>query len=102
MNNMIANLVVLTALSFSGAALAAGEEASTAPAPAVQPAVTAPATPPTSAESAPPATAQKPQGTTERSTPRRGKKQKVRPKDLDLRHCLELENNAAIAKCAGE
>jgi hypothetical protein len=25
-----------------------------------------------------------------------------RPKDLDLRHCLELESDAAIAKCAGE
>lgn len=26
----------------------------------------------------------------------------VRPKDQDLRHCLELETDAAIAKCAGE
>lgn len=26
----------------------------------------------------------------------------VRPKNLDLRHCLKLETNAAIAKCAGE
>ena len=26
----------------------------------------------------------------------------VRPKNLDLRHCLDLEDNAAIAKCAGE
>ncbi|HSM99359.1 MAG TPA: hypothetical protein VLS47_10135 [Gallionella sp.] len=25
-----------------------------------------------------------------------------RPRNLDLRHCLELETNAAIAKCAGE
>ncbi len=25
-----------------------------------------------------------------------------KPKDADLRHCLELETNAAIAKCAGE
>lgn len=25
-----------------------------------------------------------------------------RPKNLDLRHCLELETDAAIAKCAGE
>lgn len=24
------------------------------------------------------------------------------PKDADLRHCLDLENDAAIAKCAGE
>jgi hypothetical protein len=24
------------------------------------------------------------------------------PKDADLRHCLDLESNAAIAKCAGE
>ena len=26
----------------------------------------------------------------------------ARPKNLDLRHCLDLEDNAAIAKCAGE
>ncbi len=26
----------------------------------------------------------------------------IRPKNLDLRHCLELDSNAAIAKCAGE
>jgi hypothetical protein len=26
----------------------------------------------------------------------------TRPKNLDLRHCLDLDNDAAIAKCAGE
>ena len=26
----------------------------------------------------------------------------VRPKNLDLRHCLDLKTDAAIAKCAGE
>ncbi len=26
----------------------------------------------------------------------------VRPKNLDLRHCLDLKTNAEIAKCAGE
>ncbi len=26
----------------------------------------------------------------------------VKPKNLDLRHCLKLETDAAIAKCAGE
>ncbi|MEW5903941.1 MAG: hypothetical protein AB1722_06295 [Pseudomonadota bacterium] len=26
----------------------------------------------------------------------------VRSKGMDLRHCLELQDNAAIAKCAGE
>ncbi|HEY8888099.1 MAG TPA: hypothetical protein VIM35_06410 [Gallionella sp.] len=26
----------------------------------------------------------------------------MRSKNLDLRHCLELETDAAIAKCAGE
>lgn len=25
-----------------------------------------------------------------------------RPKDRDMRHCLDLKDNAAIAKCAGE
>ncbi|HUW76082.1 MAG TPA: hypothetical protein VMV70_05335 [Gallionella sp.] len=30
------------------------------------------------------------------------KSKPARPKNLDLRHCLKLETNAAIAKCAGE
>jgi hypothetical protein len=34
------------------------------------------------------------------SKPATGKPERAR--DLDLRHCLELENDAAIAKCAGE
>jgi len=30
------------------------------------------------------------------------KSKPARPKNLDLRHCLKLETDAAIAKCAGE
>jgi thiol:disulfide interchange protein DsbA len=33
---------------------------------------------------------------------KRAKAKKMRPKDLDLRHCLELDNNPAIARCARE
>lgn len=33
---------------------------------------------------------------------KRGKSGKSRAKDLDFRHCLELEDNAAIAQCAQE
>jgi len=32
----------------------------------------------------------------------RSKSHKQRAKDLDLRHCLELTDNAAIAQCARE
>jgi hypothetical protein len=45
----------------------------------------------------------KPQPSVERSTPRKPAKAKQpRSMKLDLRHYLELESNAAIAKCAGE
>lgn len=33
---------------------------------------------------------------------KRSKSNKQRAKDLDFRHCLELEDNAAIAQCAQE
>ncbi|MBU1214758.1 MAG: hypothetical protein KKF58_03300 [Gammaproteobacteria bacterium] len=33
---------------------------------------------------------------------KRSKSDKPRAKDLDFRHCLELEDNAAIAQCARE
>ncbi|MFH2134627.1 MAG: hypothetical protein ABII81_05540 [Pseudomonadota bacterium] len=33
---------------------------------------------------------------------KRNKSNKQRAKDLDFRHCLELEDNAAIAQCARE
>jgi hypothetical protein len=100
MRSTIKNLIVVTALSFSGAALAAGEMASQAqPAPA-QPAA-ASTVPATVAESTPAAAAKKPQPAMKRSTS--GKHAKaLHPKNLDLRYCLELETNAAIAKCAGE
>ncbi len=101
MRSIIKSLIVVTALSFSGTALAAGEMVSQAqPAPA-QPVAAASAVPATVAESTPAAPAKKPQPAMKRSTS--GKHAKgPRPKNLDLRHCLELESNAAIAKCAGE
>jgi len=34
--------------------------------------------------------------------PVKAKSKPARPKNLDLRHCLKLETDAAIAKCAGE
>jgi hypothetical protein len=36
------------------------------------------------------------------TTKKLAQEHKIYPKDADLRHCLELESNAAIAKCAGE
>ena len=45
----------------------------------------------------------KPQPSLKRPEPRKHAKAKQpRPMNLDLRHCLELESNAAIAKCADE
>jgi thiol:disulfide interchange protein DsbA len=45
----------------------------------------------------------KPQPSLKRPAPRKHAKAKQpRPMNLDLRHCLELGSNAAIAKCAGE
>lgn len=86
MKTTITSLIVVAALSFSGAALAAGEMENEA-----QP------MPETAAEPAPPA--QAPQPAVKSPTPAKGK---PRPKSLDLRHCLELKTDAAIAKCAGE
>ena len=110
MKNTIINLVVVTALSFSGAALAAGETGSKAQPPAAaKPATPASVTPPpasavpttTTAGSAPSAQASQPAA--KPSTPEEHATTKpARPKNLDLRHCLDLEGNTAIAKCAGE
>jgi uncharacterized iron-regulated membrane protein len=104
MKNTIVNLLVVAALSFSGAALAAVETESKAQPPAAQPVAAASQVPPaTAAESTTPAPAQKPQPALKRSTSSKHATAKtIRSKSLDLRHCLELENNAAIANCAGE
>jgi hypothetical protein len=104
MKDTIVHLIVTAALSFSGAALAAGEMASQAqPAPAqpTQPVAAASAVPATVTESTSAAPAKKTQPAAKRTTS--GKHAKApHPKNLDLRYCLELETNVAIAKCAGE
>lgn len=104
MKDTIVNLIVLAALSFSDAALAAGEPGGKAQPGAAQPVASASAVPAAAVvESTPPAAAKEPQPATKRSTSnKRAKARTVRPKDLDLRHCLELDNNPAIARCAHE
>lgn len=104
MNNTIVNLIVVVALSFSGAVLAAEEMGSKAQPPATQPVAAVSAVPPaTATETTPLAPAQEPLPAVKRSTPGKHAKAKApRSKSLDLRHCLELETNAAIARCAYE
>jgi hypothetical protein len=104
MKTTIVNLIVATTMAFSGTALAAGETESKVQPPAASPVAAASAVQPaTTAESTPPAPAPKPQHAPKDSTTVKSAKTKpMRAKDLDLRHCLDLENNAAIAKCAGE
>jgi len=103
MKNTIINLIVVVALSISGAAFAAGEEGPQARSTAV-PAPAASAVPATTVvESTTAAPAEKPEPAAKPSTSsKRAKASAVRPKDLDLRHCLELDNNPAIARCARE
>lgn len=100
MKNAIPNLIAVAVLSSSGASLALEEAGST-----MQPAATAASVvqPATAAGAAQHSPAQQPQPAVKQ--PISGKHTKtnsVRSKNLDLRHCLELDSNAAIAKCAGE
>ncbi|BBJ00335.1 hypothetical protein FGKAn22_20270 [Ferrigenium kumadai] len=95
MKTTIMNVIVVAALSFSGAALAAAETAGKVQTPAAPPAAPASAVPPAPAQAAQPAA--KPL-----APAKHAKAKKPRPKNLDLRHCLDLETDAAIAKCAGE
>lgn len=96
MKTTIMNLIVVSALSFSGAALSA-EEAKGKIQPAAQPAAPVSAVPPTTAAPAP---VQEPQPEAKPSAPAKAKP--PRPKNLDLRHCLDFKTDAEIAKCAGE
>ena len=113
MKNTIMNVIVVTALSFSGAALAAEQTGGKIQTPAVKPVVPASAVPPVAkpavtavapAAAAKPATpALQPEPALKPSTPAAPAKAKpVRSKKRDLRHCLDLKTNAAIARCAGE
>lgn len=95
MKTTIVNLIVVTALSFSGAALAAGETGDKAQSPAAKAA--------TPVSAVPPAPVQAPQPAAKPTAPAKPAEAKPpRSKTLDLRHCLDMENDAAIAKCAGE
>ncbi len=91
MKTTIAKLIVVAALSFSGTALAAeqmkSEEANT---PASKPAAS------------PAAPAVAPKLLSASQEPKPAKARPARSKSLDLRHCLDLKTNAAIAKCARE
>jgi hypothetical protein len=103
MKNTIVKSIVVAALLISGAALAAGETGNKAQPTATQPAAASAVPPATAAESIQPAPAKEPQPTLKRSTSSKHAKAKPsRSKSLDLRHCLELTSNAAIANCAGE
>ncbi|HXU93701.1 MAG TPA: hypothetical protein VFP33_08610 [Gallionella sp.] len=95
MKTTIMNVIVVAALSFNGAALAAAETGGKIQTSAAQPAPPASAAPPAAAKATLPAA--KP------TTPaKRVKVKRPRPKNLDLRHCLDLKTDAEIAKCAGE
>ncbi len=100
MKTTIANLIVVAALSFSGTAFSAEEAKGSIQTPA-QPAAPASAVPPVpTAKPAAPAPVQEPQS--EAKPPAPAQEKPPRSKNLDLRHCLDLESDAAIAKCAGE
>lgn len=93
MNSTIPNLIVVAALSLATSALAATEDKTPAP----------PATAETSGVPATAAAPQQPRPTEKRlAAGKRPKAKGPRPKNLDLRHCLELKDGLAIARCAGE
>lgn len=101
MKTTIMKVIVVAALSLSGAALSAEEAKGRIQIPAAQPAAPASAVPPApTAKPAAPAPAQEPQP--EAKPPAPAKAKPPRSKTLDLRHCLDLKTDAEIAKCAGE
>lgn len=97
MKSAILNLIAAIALSFGNASLAAEEpmQPPATAASAVQPAMAAKPAQPSPLQQTQPAVKQPASGKHAKTTT-------MRPKDQDLRHCLELDSNAAIAKCAGE
>jgi hypothetical protein len=101
MKNTITNLIAVVAVSLVSAAFAAGETESPAQPTAAMPAPAASAAAPaTAVESTSAAPAEQPRPEAKRAPSRRATK--VRPKDMDLRHCLDLDSNPAIARCAYE
>jgi hypothetical protein len=100
MKNRITRLIAGALLFFAGAAFAAGEAEPEQPS-AIAPEPAASAVPATAPE-APAAVPATPRPAAKQAASRKTAIPKPRPKNLDLRYCLELESNAAIAKCAGE
>jgi len=84
------NLMVAAALSYGGTPFAAEETGK------ARPATPASAVPPAPAPGAAPSAKE------HLPAPGSVKAKPLRPKNLDLRHCLDLESATAIAKCAGE
>ena len=108
-----AHVAAVSSVAFSGAGAPQQMNAAHPPV-IVQHAAVPAATPPTavpvapatapvaaSAEVAQPATPAKPAKKAAPAKPATPVKTKI-PRDADLRHCLDLESDAAIAKCAGE
>ncbi len=120
MKNTTMSLIVVAAVLFSSAALAADEtenmaeetgnmtqpaETETDAAVSAEPIMEEPASAePIMTEPAPPAPDKVAEPARDLLKIDGYYKQKTtrRPKNLDLRHCLDLENNIEIAKCAGE
>lgn len=110
MKNTTMSLIVVAAVLFGSAALAADETENMADETGnmTQPAETGTdvtvSAEPIMTEPAPTATDKAPEPARDLVEIKGYYKQKTasRPKNLDLRHCLELESNIEIAKCAGE
>lgn len=103
MKHGITNLIAVAALSCCGMALAAGDAGNKSRPAEAKPATATVAAQPVAPTKMPePAAAKKPAAAKEPMSGAAIKTQAVRPKDLDLRHCLDQGSDAAIAKCAGE
>lgn len=103
MKHGITNLIAVAALSCCGMALAAGDAGNKSRPAEARPATGTVAAPPAApAKPAELASAKKPAAAKEPVSGAALKEKPLRPKDLDLRHCLDQGSDAAIAKCAGE
>jgi thiol:disulfide interchange protein DsbA len=67
-----------------------------------RPAASSPAISPAASRTAPDSAPMPPSPPEHRAPAKRSRVKQPRSMNLDLRHCLDLESNAAIAKCAGE
>lgn len=98
-------LITVAALLVCGTAYAAEAQQATPPKAEPVAATAAPASAVAAAQTTPskqePAASAEPKPVVKHAKSKKVAKTK-RAQDLDLRHCLELTDNAAIAKCAGE